>query len=632
MLKVRLFSFFLALVCVGAAFSFSPTISRAVNVLSFTDLLSDSGPGLPSDHTFTFTPTVTIPPNGYFEFTTPPGFTLTATTTFSDRNVELYVNGVARLSAAGTGPGVDGVTLTSGSPGYIRYTMSPTTEVPANTEVEFRVGGHTSTALGEREVVTGTSSTTTIPADVSGITNATTSGVYTFNMVGVGGSEPLSTNFVIALVDKVTAGPLDTTEDIPPFRFGGAPTGTISGTSLNVEITLNTDEFSDCRFDVVPDTEYEVMPFSFNSSGLVVHSAIVSVTPGSLYVYYVRCRDDEDNYNTDDYQIAFSVNDTPTGNPNAEGEVEGDGTGTGNDGTGSGDGGGGTVGGTEGETSTTGQSAGGGGDGGGSGGGGGRRDNSNDPGGSFSGDGPYESGDGRVIISGAAFPGSTITALVDGSIAETTRADSDGSFSLTIDEIARGAYTFGIYATDRNDVKSTTFSTSFTVSGARASGLSNINLAPTIAIAPDPVPLGATAMMTGYAQPNAVVTLENRSEASAVSLKTFSATADASGVWSAEVSTTGFSAGTYQVRAKSAVEGGVSTLFSNWTYYGVGQAASAPINADLNRDGSVNLTDFSILLFWWGTAGGASNPPADINQDGTVSLTDFSIMLFNWTG
>jgi len=38
------------------------------------------------------------------------------------------------------------------------------------------------------------------------------------------------------------------------------------------------------------------------------------------------------------------------------------------------------------------------------------------------------------------------------------------------------------------------------------------------------------------------------------------------------------------------------------------------------------------MLFWWQTNGGDSDPSADINQDGTVSLTDFSILLFNWTG
>jgi len=50
--------------------------------------------------------------------------------------------------------------------------------------------------------------------------------------------------------------------------------------------------------------------------------------------------------------------------------------------------------------------------------------------------------------------------------------------------------------------------------------------------------------------------------------------------------------------------------------------------ADLNRDGKVNLVDFSILLFNWGTA----NLCADQNKNGKVDLTDFSILLYNWTG
>ena len=52
------------------------------------------------------------------------------------------------------------------------------------------------------------------------------------------------------------------------------------------------------------------------------------------------------------------------------------------------------------------------------------------------------------------------------------------------------------------------------------------------------------------------------------------------------------------------------------------------MSADLNRDGKVNLIDFSIMLFHWGNP----DPVADINEDGTVDLTDFSILLFNWTG
>lgn len=48
---------------------------------------------------------------------------------------------------------------------------------------------------------------------------------------------------------------------------------------------------------------------------------------------------------------------------------------------------------------------------------------------------------------------------------------------------------------------------------------------------------------------------------------------------------------------------------------------------DFNCDGRVNLTDFSILMYHWNTAG----PVGDINHDGTVGLIDFSIMLYDWT-
>jgi hypothetical protein len=100
-----------------------------------------------------------------------------------------------------------------------------------------------------------------------------------------------------------------------------------------------------------------------------------------------------------------------------------------------------------------------------------------------------------------------------------------------------------------------------------------------------------------------------------------------------DVPTNGFAQDTWKVRAKSSnTTTGITTQYSGFTFYGVGQAVQRTLNSDLNRDGKVNLVDFSILLFHWNTDGGRSDPPADINQDGRVTLTDFSILIFNWTG
>jgi hypothetical protein len=51
--------------------------------------------------------------------------------------------------------------------------------------------------------------------------------------------------------------------------------------------------------------------------------------------------------------------------------------------------------------------------------------------------------------------------------------------------------------------------------------------------------------------------------------------------------------------------------------------------ADLNCDGRVNITDFSILMYWWGKK--TPGVRADINKDGIVNLVDLSIMLYWWT-
>jgi hypothetical protein len=47
--------------------------------------------------------------------------------------------------------------------------------------------------------------------------------------------------------------------------------------------------------------------------------------------------------------------------------------------------------------------------------------------------------------------------------------------------------------------------------------------------------------------------------------------------------------------------------------------------ADLNRDGSVNAADLSILLGAWGTSG-----VGDIDGDGAVGAADLALLLSAW--
>jgi hypothetical protein len=493
----------------------------------------------------------------------------------------------------------DGISITTGTSGNVEITLDSTEGIPAEADIRIRIGTNAPNA------------TTT---DV-GIINPATPGTYDYTITFGDGSEAYSSTGKYAIIESVSIADVDTTETVPPLRFNGAPSGELSGTITSVELSLETDEFARCRYSTTPDVDYFSMSIEFGATFHIVHSIEeIPVATSTTYTFYVRCIDDEGNENIDDYEITFTVLPPPEGVPgdgddDSDGE-DSEGSGSGSSGSGSG--------------SSSGGSSGGGSAGGGSGG--------NDGGGFETDARPYQSGDGRVIITGYAFPRSTIVALVDGQVAEEADSDGDGEFSITIDAIARGAYSFGVYGIDPAGTRSSTFSTTFTVTGSRGSTLSNINVMPSIKVSPDPAEPNSTITVSGYAIPNATVTIENQNDKTSASLKTFTTTSNSSGAWSTTISTDGFAKGTYKVRAKAKQEAGVSTNFSNYTYYGVGETANGPRNADLNRDGKVNLTDFSILLFWWNSDGGASNPPADINGDGRVSLTDFSILLFQWTG
>lgn len=588
------------------------------------DTMSTSAPSENGNHTFAFGINTAIAPSGTLTITWPSDFTLASTSNrFNVRNVELLVDGTPRSATSSPSATNDGVSITSGAGGSITYTLNSSTGISSGAELRLRVGNHTSNSLAERTVVLGTSSTTTLPADIRPVQNSSDLGTHEITLSTTGTSEPLNGYFIVNINETIGVGPVDTTEEIPPVRFSGAPTTTLSGTTNAVELSLETDEFANCRYSLTASTTYAAMTKSFNSSGLIIHTRVVQVEPDTSYTFYVRCKDDEDNENIDDYVISFTVPEEPSGEPSPDAEPGGDGSGDnatdGGDGNDSGSGGANSGSGSQSSGSGGGGSGGGGGGGSGSGEGGGFED-----------DGPYESGEGRVYITGTAWPRADVTALVDGQIAETVRAGQDGDYTIQIDEIARGAYTFGVYAEDNNDVKSNTFSTSFTVSGARAVTLSNIDIVGTVGVDPDPVELGVTATIEGYTLPNAQVTIATGPEGG--SMRTLLASSNDDGYYSTSLSTTGLSQGTYQARFRAEPSDGDPTEYTDWIYYGVGQEADIPNNSDLNTDGSVNLTDFSILLFWWDTDGGDSNPSADINADGSVSLTDFSILLFNWSG
>jgi len=240
-----------------------------------------------------------------------------------------------------------------------------------------------------------------------------------------------------------------------------------------------------------------------------------------------------------------------------------------------------------------------------------------------------ELGDTQITISGLGYPGRTINFLLDTESIGSVRADGDGEFEFAT-EADPGTATLGMWSTDVNGVRSLTLNNTFDVTQGAITNVTGIILPPTISVPNQNVNPGDIVTVSGQSAANATVELHIDDSDPIETV-----TAGNNGRWSFNLDTATLSISEHILRARSIVGNPPLTTESSFStslqlFVGVDGQATQP--SDLNRDGSVNLIDFSILIFWWQTNGGDSDPPADINQNGNVGLEDFSILLFNWTG
>jgi cysteine-rich repeat protein len=241
-------------------------------------------------------------------------------------------------------------------------------------------------------------------------------------------------------------------------------------------------------------------------------------------------------------------------------------------------------------------------------------------------------GDTSVTINGKAYPNTTVNIIEDGDTIGTVKANQNGDFQFST-ESRPGVTTFGFWANDNAGVRSTTFNTTFDVTQGAVTTVNSVFIPPSVRLSSQTVNSGENLTVTGQSVPNAkiIISIDNGKFIE-------NTTADSNGRFSYVLNGTKIGTGSHTLRVKFELAQASSAAKSESTFgplmsFGIGAPAqNTTLNTDLNRDGKVNLIDFSILIFWWGGNGGNSNPPADINKNGKVGLEDFSILLFNWTG
>lgn len=236
-----------------------------------------------------------------------------------------------------------------------------------------------------------------------------------------------------------------------------------------------------------------------------------------------------------------------------------------------------------------------------------------------------------VVIKGKAYPGAEIHLLQDGEIIGLTKANSLADFTFIISDITSGVSTFGFWAEDKYGMRSIFLTVTFQVVPDAVTTISGIYLPPTIKTDQVSVSKGEVITIFGQTVPETDVYIHIASDNEIIK----EIQSDRMGVWTLLLDTTPLEENDFHVAKAffqtesfgASVKSGFGRFVSFYVGEQVPDGELCP-GADLNKDGKVNLLDFSILLYHWGTG----DLCADQNHDGAVGLADFSIMMYYWTG
>lgn len=240
-----------------------------------------------------------------------------------------------------------------------------------------------------------------------------------------------------------------------------------------------------------------------------------------------------------------------------------------------------------------------------------------------------------VSFKGRAYPLSKVFILKDGQIVTQTIAGPNASFSVSVSGLSTGNYTFSVYGEDDEGRKSSLFTFPVFVTEGANTEISDIFIAPTIAVDKKEVKQGDNIAIFGQAVPNSDVTISVNSP---VEFFRYTQT-DKNGVYLLNFDSSPLEMGQHSTKSKVATLNQISP-FGRIIGFRVG-TENIPsdgnffLMGDLNDDGRVNLIDFSIAAFWYKKVIDVSMQQKDIerlNADGKIDLIDFSIMAFHWTG
>lgn len=245
-----------------------------------------------------------------------------------------------------------------------------------------------------------------------------------------------------------------------------------------------------------------------------------------------------------------------------------------------------------------------------------------------------------VAFEGRTMPFGSITLLVDGAIVASTTANQLGQFTFSARNLPKGTYQFDLYATDSGGIQTATYSLRSAIAIKSVLKIEGIFLGPSITSDMLEVAHGKIITLSGYAVPESRTLITLRDQYGHTTF--FTASSSSSGTYTYAVQTGVLQRGYYSASAQSFMFNASSSPSRTiWIRIGdidtprTGIFSTCPQRGDLNNDCKVNLTDFSILMFWFKQelhGEFIQREKALLSGDGRADLVDFSIIFFNWTG
>lgn len=232
-----------------------------------------------------------------------------------------------------------------------------------------------------------------------------------------------------------------------------------------------------------------------------------------------------------------------------------------------------------------------------------------------------------LYLAGSTAPNTFIIFTEGSAVIGTDVAAPNGFFSHLFTGLQPGDHVVTFYGIDTLNRTTTPIILDLYLAAQQQLNVTDQLLSPTVSLLSNHINPDDPIQASGSAIPNGHLTIFTDAP-----LRTYETTASAQGLWNLSLDSSDYISGDYRlfslVQNQLSFQSLTSLALPFTVYSGLstGIACGDISQGDLNCDGEVDLTDFSILMFYWASGDAA----ADINSDGQVNLSDFSILMYYW--